>query len=68
MSQGREQFGCHNGCRMCLEQRAVFLPRLAGILAECLLYGKEQFRRFIKRVIGPIDPQQEDEKQEGADS
>jgi hypothetical protein len=28
-----------------------------GILAECLLYRKEQFRRFIKRVIGPIDPQ-----------
>ena len=53
---------------MCLEQRAVFLPRLAGILAECLLYWKEQFRRFIKRVIGPINPQQEDEKKEGTDS
>jgi hypothetical protein len=53
---------------MCLEQRTVFLPRLAGILAECLLHWKEQFRRFIKRVIGPIDPQQDDEKQEGADS
>ena len=68
LSQGGKQFRCNDGCRMGLEQRAVFLPRLAGILAECLLHGKEQLRRFIERVIGPIDGQQDNEEKEDADS
>ena len=68
LSQGGEQVRRNNGRRMRLEQRTVFSPRLAGMLAECMLHRKEQFRRFVKRVIRPIDTQQDHEKQEGADS
>lgn len=68
LGQCGKQLRCNDGCRMGLEQRAVFLPRLAGILAERLLHWKEQFRRFIERVINPIDSQEDNEEQEYADS
>ncbi len=53
---------------MDLEKRSVFPPRLAGVFHESILHRKEQFRRFVERVIGPIDAQEDHEKQEGADS
>ncbi len=53
---------------MYLEERTVFPPCLAGALHERILYRKEQFRRFVVRVIGPIDTQQDYEKQEGTDA
>ncbi len=68
MSQGREQFGCNNGCRMYLKQLTVFSPCFAGALGERILHGKEQFRRFVERVISPIDTQQDHEEKGGTDS
>lgn len=53
---------------MDLKQCAVFLPCLAGILAERILHWEEQFRRFVERVIRPIDAQQNHEKQKGTDT
>ena len=67
LGQGGQQFRCHNGCRMCLKQLTVFSPCLAGTLSERILHRKEQFRRFVERVIGPIDAQQDDEEKAGTD-
>lgn len=52
---------------MCLKQRTVFLPCLAGTLGQRILHRKEQFRRFVERVIDPIDAQQDDEEKAGTD-
>ena len=52
---------------MDLEQRTVLLPCLAGALHERVLYWKEQFRRFVEGMIGPIDTQQNHEEKAGAD-
>lgn len=68
MSQSGEQVGGNNCCRMNFKQLAVFLPCLAGALAERIFYRKEQFRRFVKGVIGPINTQQDHEEKDGADS
>ena len=67
LGQGGQQFRCHNGCRMCLKQRTVFSPGLAGTLGKRILHRKEQFRRFVECVIGPIDAQQDDEEKAGTD-
>ncbi len=68
LGQGGEQFRCNNGRRMYLKQRAVFSPCLARALGECILHWKEQFRRFVERMICPIDTQQDHEEKDGADS
>lgn len=68
LSQGGEQFRCNNRRRMCLKQPAVFLPRFARTLRERIFHWKEQFRRFVEGVIGPIDPQQDHKEEECADS
>lgn len=53
---------------MGLEQRPVFPPGLARALSESILHWKEQFRRFVERVIRPVDTQQNHEEKDGADS
>ena len=68
LGQGGEQFRCNNGCRMHPKQRTVFSPCLARALGERVLHGKEQFRRFVERMIRPIDAQQDHEEKDGADS
>ena len=56
--------GGDDGGRMFAEERAVFLPGLGGAFVERVVQGKEDFGRFVERVIRPVDAEPEEEKED----
>lgn len=65
LRQRRQQLGGDDRGRMFAEERAVFLPGFDGTFVEGPVQGKEDFARLVERVIGPVDAEPQEEKEDG---